>query len=566
MVQIRRASNQDRFLQYGTVAATLLKDIGNASNQPYLQAIASVSLLIMETVQRVKDNKDACMKMTERAYELVCAIINICRESESDLAPAMVRSITQFEETLQKILVFVRNQVKGGLMRRMLRSMEDADLIKECNQDLKHALDVFGVQASIIAAMTMAEMQQEAKQRHEELITIFKERRSKPRRSSSGGSDGSGSSRRKRPSSVKTDRTLTAVSMLPASPKIFYGRDEEVAHVTNTIMRSKPARIAICGADGVGKTAVALAASHNPDISRMFGVHRYFVECEGATDAKQLIAVLAQSLGLETTSRKHIIRHLKTTGTEETPVLVIFDALDRAWKAYETRSDVEDFLSLLADLHHLTIVVTLRGGERPRQIKWTRPFLPTLQPIPASATRATFLDISDVSPDEPGFAQVLEITQNNPYAVTRIANLASFEGCLSIIARWEQDGSALLLDEKPQRPQGVYTEDGTLTEEPEQIRSGSPTAAEEKALLALLDPDLRAATPVPTIDTLMREPAPSIDELMRELRRSSFDSLAPGRSLGSAWGRGSRDSMSRPNSLDGLLRPSSIDTLVEVKT
>jgi hypothetical protein len=48
---IRRANNKDRLLQYGTVAATLLKDIGNASNQPYLQAIASVSLLIMETVQ-----------------------------------------------------------------------------------------------------------------------------------------------------------------------------------------------------------------------------------------------------------------------------------------------------------------------------------------------------------------------------------------------------------------------------------------------------------------------------------------------------------------------------------
>jgi hypothetical protein len=48
---IRRARDKDRVLQYGTVAATLLKDIGNASNQPYLQAIASVSLLIMETMQ-----------------------------------------------------------------------------------------------------------------------------------------------------------------------------------------------------------------------------------------------------------------------------------------------------------------------------------------------------------------------------------------------------------------------------------------------------------------------------------------------------------------------------------
>ncbi|KAJ7801838.1 hypothetical protein B0H14DRAFT_1673352 [Mycena olivaceomarginata] len=136
----------------------------------------------METVQRVKDNKDACMKMTERAYELLCAIINICRDAEAEVAPAMVRSIIQFSETLEKILAFVRNQVKGGLL---FRSMEDVDLIKECNAGLKHALDVLGVQSDIIGAMTMAEMQKDAKQRHEDLIAILNEKRS-----STSGSDG----------------------------------------------------------------------------------------------------------------------------------------------------------------------------------------------------------------------------------------------------------------------------------------------------------------------------------------------------------------------------------------
>jgi hypothetical protein len=48
---MRPASTRDRVLQYGAVACSLLKDIGNASNQPYLQAIASISLLIMETAQ-----------------------------------------------------------------------------------------------------------------------------------------------------------------------------------------------------------------------------------------------------------------------------------------------------------------------------------------------------------------------------------------------------------------------------------------------------------------------------------------------------------------------------------
>jgi hypothetical protein len=36
--------------------------------------------------------------MTERVYEVVCTIIEICRESEADLAPVMIRSIEQFYE------------------------------------------------------------------------------------------------------------------------------------------------------------------------------------------------------------------------------------------------------------------------------------------------------------------------------------------------------------------------------------------------------------------------------------------------------------------------------------
>ncbi|KAJ7113135.1 hypothetical protein C8R44DRAFT_882155 [Mycena epipterygia] len=510
---IRKATNKDRVVQYGTVACTLLKDIGNATNQPYLQAIASVALLIMETVERVRDNKDACVKMTERAYELVCAIINICRDSEAELAPAMVRSITQFSDTLEKIHTFVRSQVKGGIWRRVFRSMEDADLITECNAGLKHALDVFGVQSGIIAAMTMAEMQKDATARHEELITILKEKRSRPKRSSTSGADGGSSSpHKKRPSSVKTDltRSLSTVSMLPASPKIFYGREEEVKHLTNTIMQSAPARIAICGADGVGKTAVALAAAHSAEISTLFGQHRYVVECDGATDVKQLVGAIALQLGLGSTGKKPVIRHLSALAgeaEEKTPVLIVLDALDRAWKPRENRSTVEDFLALLADLQHVTLVVTLRGNERPRQVRWTRPFLPTLAPLPPPAARLAFLDISDADPADDALDALLAITQGNPGMITHMAGLASFEGCAAVVSRWEAEGPALLQDraERTAPPRPVL--DGVLVEEPDEMTSEErervPGAVAEKDLLALLE-SCYAPTqrPMPSIDSL----------------------------------------------------------------
>ncbi|KAJ7104896.1 hypothetical protein C8R44DRAFT_332749 [Mycena epipterygia] len=146
-----------RVLQYGTVTCTLLKDVSNASNQRYLPAIASVSLLIMETVQQLKDNEEICVEMVERSYEIVFAIINICRDPQEAPSPAIICNIIQFSETLEKILAFVRSQVKGGIWRSLIPSLADKVLLKACNAGLKRALDVFGVQPGII--MRIAEIQ-----------------------------------------------------------------------------------------------------------------------------------------------------------------------------------------------------------------------------------------------------------------------------------------------------------------------------------------------------------------------------------------------------------------------
>ncbi|KAF7308911.1 hypothetical protein MKEN_01091600 [Mycena kentingensis (nom. inval.)] len=637
---IRKPRRKDRVLHYSNVTFNLLKDIGNASNQPYLQAIASVSLLIVETVQRVDNNKDACMKMTERAHELVCAIINICRDSEAQLSTDMERSVQHFLETLEKILQFVRSQVKGSFMRRMLRSMEDADLIVECNSGLKHALDVFSVQSGIIAAKTMAEMQKEAKVRHEELVRILEEK--KTRRSA-----------RKSKLALKTE-ILPPAALLPASPKIYYGRDEELKHVVELIVDPKPppavvvpttpvspwatwspstpsspysssfsstyrpltpssttfsypfrsqtpttppatppatpkkeapvgpARICIYGPAGIGKTALALAATHHARVQTKFGVKRYFIECEGAEDPRGLVECMGRALGLEREaeegkekpriSKKHIVNFLtgrdkekeqermrrkgsldstRSNSTnsdagkdtqlpspppptparsdsaesssssataasgdsdatladgavaavpekkEPEPILLILDGLDRVWKPHVHRNDVEDFLSLLADIQHLTLLVTLRGNERPRQIKWTRPFLPPLKPLLHDAAQATFLDISDVPEDDPDLQEVLnKIALGCPKRLTMLANLASFEGCGALVRRWEVEGENLLNDRTPIRIRDNAILGGVVYDEPETIDVGEfelPEGLSEDDVWAVLDPTTRSA-------------------------------------------------------------------------
>jgi hypothetical protein len=146
------------------------------------------------------------------------------------------------------------------------------------------------------------------------------------------------------------------------------------------------ARIVVVGPDGVVKTH-SRSPRDDPQIRERFAQNRFFVDCTAAGDRKQLISLMAAQLGLEEPARqKTMFNHFTATATAEAPALVVLDAIGRAWKPFEYRNDVEDFLSLLADLQHVTVIVrgafsfssipakcsilspqvTLRSGECPR--------------------------------------------------------------------------------------------------------------------------------------------------------------------------------------------------------
>ncbi|KAJ6540566.1 hypothetical protein B0H19DRAFT_1269133 [Mycena capillaripes] len=78
----------------------------------------------------------------------------------------------------------------------------------------------------------------------------------------------------------------------------------------------------------------------------------------------------------------------------------------------------------------------MQGAEHPGKVKWTRPFLPLLEPIPALASRQTFVDIADelITSGEPALAQLIELTEHLPLAIRLMASVASFEGPRSAVS------------------------------------------------------------------------------------------------------------------------------------
>ncbi|KAJ7703829.1 P-loop containing nucleoside triphosphate hydrolase protein [Mycena metata] len=232
-----------------------------------------------------------------------------------------------------------------------------------------------------------------------------------------------------------------SISMLPAEPKIFYGRDSELADTLKLFDQGTP-RIAILGAGGMGKTSLARAVLHHEQIITKYRGNRFFIACDTASSKVELAGLIGAHLGMKPGKdlTQAVLRHLSDTP----PSLLILDNLETLWEPVESRKDIEEFLSLLADITSLALLVTMRGAERPAKVQWTRPFLMPLQPLTQDAARKMFIDIADDEHSMEEVDQILYLTDNMPLAISLLAHLVDIEDCGTILARWETEKTSLI--------------------------------------------------------------------------------------------------------------------------
>jgi hypothetical protein len=132
----------------------------------------------------------------------------------------------------------------------------------------------------------------------------------------------------------------------------------------------------------------------------------------------------------------------------------------------------------------------MRGAERPGKVKWNRPFLLPLEPLPPSASRQIFLEVADEpgSREESALDDLLDLSGNLPLAVSLMANIASFEGYSGTLARWETENTALLSEGYDKRSN--LEKSITLSLNSPRI-SSSPHAKNLISLLSLLPDGIR---------------------------------------------------------------------------
>ncbi|KAJ7758762.1 hypothetical protein B0H14DRAFT_3166032 [Mycena olivaceomarginata] len=360
-------SRLSSIISYLTEALTLINDLKDAIDPAFIQTISSTTLPLITALQNVRRNKDECIQLTENVHQILCAIVNLYIKSDSEaggyVPPSMLANIGRFTETHQKTYRFVEAHQDRNKIKHLFRHSEMNALFKDCRAGLDEALAAFKIDASSSIFTNIEEMKEEAKRLHGELLELISQL-----------SDGLISEKSSSVYQGSRYSSSYSFSMLPSEPKIFHGRETELEYILKALGQESP-RIAILGGGGMGKTTLARAVLYHPDISTKFE-HRLFVDAD----------------------------------------------LETGWEQIHSRGGIEEFLSLLTDIQHLALMITMRGSERLNKVRWTRPFLPPLQPLSDIAARQLFFDIADED---------------------LIAHLVDFEGSSNVLAHWEIEKTAL---------------------------------------------------------------------------------------------------------------------------
>lgn len=208
------------------------------------------------------------------------------------------------------------------------------------------------------------------------------------------------------------------------APFIFYGRETEVDHAVNLIVQQVPARVAVLGSGGIGKTSIALSVLHHRDVEYLYGDRRCFVSFEATTTVHGVVRALALALNFEIAegssaeSAQHsLFRYLRSfTG------IICLDNLEIPWDA--DTAAMEEFIGQFAHLPSVALLVTSRVTDTPL-VGWSEPQLAPIKPFTLEAALQTWDTIC--SKHDEFTIKLAEAVDRVPLAVTLLARLARSE-------------------------------------------------------------------------------------------------------------------------------------------
>lgn len=448
-------------------------NVAETAGEGISRTLFGVAQLIAASAANVRANKEGAKALSRRVDELVTVITAEMEHllAEAPALESLKAELHSFERILADIQSTLEEQGKRSYLSQVLHQDRDKEKINALSERVKHVFDVLMLQSGL----RMNDMSRNV---------------AAPLESSAALRDLDDNRRELASATAAVD----AVIRLPPAPQQFFGRATETTAILNILGGTSPGYVAVIGGPGLGKTTLALSAAHQPAMIARFGRRRYFVPCDGSEGQPSCLTILGGAFGIGGSNAKTIRKKL-TVILSGGPSLIILDNFESAWEATEHRADAEEVLLFLTSLGHVSLLVTLRGSERPQGVSWGRPFLPPLESLDDISAIQAFLSISGLDDiDIPGRA-LLRHLANVPLCVVLAAALAQHESTGILLERWEACQTGML-----RRDYGLQTQsyvDASIALSLQSPRMQAvPDAARLLSLLALLprgivDTDIR---------------------------------------------------------------------------
>ncbi|KZO96334.1 hypothetical protein CALVIDRAFT_459223, partial [Calocera viscosa TUFC12733] len=291
----------------------------------------------------------------------------------------------------------------------------------------------------------------------------------------------------------------------PKPTQHIVGRNDVINSIVPILSDEEPGRVAILGAGGIGKTTVALAVLDDERVKAKFQDNRVFVNCDGVDTAGAILAEISSALqGHATGTQKELLATLdRLQGSK----LLVLDNLESAWLTSEKRA-VEGILGQLTSVSDLSLIITMRGAQRPVTITWSQPLLPQLQPLLVSDSKLMYLSISGGKDDE-SLDRLLEMLGGLPLAIELMANVGQNFSPSEMLAFYNKEKTSLLkLRREATRLESLEVSIEVSLKSPPIV--DNPEALEMLGVLALLP----KGYPIETL----REVVPRLDDLNQAMR------------------------------------------------
>ncbi|KAH7102277.1 hypothetical protein BKA62DRAFT_829384 [Auriculariales sp. MPI-PUGE-AT-0066] len=403
-----------------------IANLVNIGSQEFAAALITTASHISQFAANVRVNKANALALARSVQDYVDVLSDSTSDAALGVSPDIAHALQEFLARLVTVQDELQRRVERSYLSQLLQQERDARVLKQLQNDVKTAFEVFRLSARIESERVLSAAETQDPLWRARLALDAQEQDLKSR------------------IEPDTAQEIYKTLRIPPRPSHFFGRGDEAQAVLRGILVDHPAHVGILGGPGMGKTTLALNVLHDPQVKKRFGINVFFIPCDSAENGSDLLAIVGHTFGMADANRGSLQRRLVAALKDKGDLLIVLDNFESAWDAQEYRSLAEDVLSVLGELSNVALIITMRGAERPQRIAWTKPIMPPLQPLEEIAAKHVFYAISDVPDSETHVEPLLKKLDNIPLAVVLMASLAQFESCESLVSRWEDTKTSML--------------------------------------------------------------------------------------------------------------------------